>query len=190
MRATPGSAPSSPASQRSVSVVLRLRSAAKVVMYAHQVPRMSCAHRRNGALAVLAPRVLSGPAQPSGWRTGSERVSAALARAHPDHRLDRLHPHLAVPDPAGLRCLDDHADEVLGVFVIADDLDPDLGYQVHLVLRAPVHLGVPALPAVSARFTDCHAVHAERLQRRLDIIEFEGLDDSRNELHGVTLSLA
>src|SRR5580704_3204309 len=188
--ATPGSAPSSPASQRSVSVVLRLRSAAKVVMYAHQVPRMSCARRSTARSRYWPPASYQARLSPAGWRTGSERGSAALARAHSDHRLDRLHPHLAVPDPASLRCLDDHADEVLGVFVIADDLNPDLGYQVHLVLRAPVHLGVPALPAVSARFTDCHAVHAERLQRRLDIIEFEGLDDSRNELHGVTLSLA
>jgi hypothetical protein len=39
---------------------------------------------------------------------------------------------------------------------------------------------VTALSAVSARFTDCHAVHAECLQRCLDIVEFEGLDDSRD----------
>src|SRR5215469_10191523 len=61
-------------------------------------------------------------------------------------------------------------------------------YQVDLVLGATVYLGVTALPAVSARFTDCHAVHAERLQRRLDIVELERLDDSRNELHETTFS--
>jgi hypothetical protein len=31
-------------------------------------------------------------------------------------------------------------------------------------------------------------VHAECLQRCFDIVEFEGLDDSRNELHSTTLS--
>jgi hypothetical protein len=31
-------------------------------------------------------------------------------------------------------------------------------------------------------------MHAECLQRCLDIVEFEGLDDSRNEPHATTLS--
>src|SRR5262249_55328221 len=49
---------------------------------------------------------------------------------------------------------------------------------------ASVDLGVTALPAVAARLTDCHAVYAECLQRCLDVVKLEGLDDSRNEPHG------
>src|SRR5262249_17071309 len=73
-----------------------------------------------------------------------------------------------------------------GVLIVADHLDANLGHQIHLVLGATVDLGVPALPAVSARFAHRHPVHAERLQRRLDVIELERLYDSRHELHGTT----
>src|SRR4029077_13682057 len=50
-----------------------------------------------------------------------------------------------------------------------------------------VHLRVPALPAVSACFGDRQAVDAERLQRGLDVVQLERLDDSGDELHLVSL---
>src|SRR2546429_386160 len=161
-RATSASAPRSPASHRSTWAVRRARSAANVVMASTRVPRATC-------------------------EPPSDRVRPALPGADSDHGLDRDRPDLAVADPAGMRRLDHHADEVVGVLVLAEDLDPDLRHQVDLVLSTAVHLRVPALPAVSACFGDRQAVDAERLQRGLDVVQLERLDDSGDELHLVSL---
>src|SRR5215475_9702305 len=117
----------------------------------------------------------------------SDGVRPAFPGADSDHRLDRDRPDLAVADPVGLRRLDHHADQVVGVLVLAEDLDADLRHQVDLVLGPAVHLRVPALPAVSACFGDRQAVDAERLQRGLDVVQLERLDDSGDELHLVSL---
>src|SRR5487761_14545 len=159
-RATPGSADSRPASHRSASAVRRARSAANDVTMLNALP-------------------------PAG---GSERVGAAFSGAYSDDGLDRHAPDLAVPDPARLGGLDDHPDQVVGILVVAEHLEPGLGHQVDLVLGAAVDLGVTALPAVSGRFRHGHAVHAERLQRALHVIELEWLDDCRDELHATTSS--
>src|SRR6185437_12152331 len=117
-------------------------------------------------------------------------VRAAFSGADSDDRLDRDRPDLAVADPAGLRRLDHDPDEVVGVLVLAQDLDPDLRHHVDPVLGAAVHLRVPALPAVPARLGDRQAVDAERLERGLDVVQLERLDDSGDELHLVSLRLS
>src|SRR5689334_14706348 len=158
-RATSGSAPRSSASHRSTWMVRRARSAANDVMASTR-----------------------GRCEPP-----SDSVWPALSGTHSDHRLDRDRPDLAVADPPGLRRLDHHADQVVGVLVLAEDLDAHLRHQVDLVLSPAVHLRVPALPAVSACFGDRQAVDAERLQRGLDVVQLERLDDSGDELHLVSL---
>src|SRR5260370_15738359 len=130
--------------------------------------------RRTGPPVATAPR--------------SDGVRPALAGAHPDDRLDLNGPDLPVADPPGLRGLGDDADQVLGVIIITEQLNADLGDHVHLVLSTAVDLCVPTLPTVTTCFTHCHAMHPESLQGGLDIIEFEWLDDSRNEPHVTTLS--
>ena len=45
----------------------------------------------------------------------SEGRLVPVAGAHPDHGIHRLHPDLAVADPAGLRGLHDDAHHVIGV---------------------------------------------------------------------------
>src|SRR5262249_15054713 len=90
-------------------------------------------------------------------------------------------------DPPGLRGLDHDADQVVGVLVRAEHVEPHLRYQVDLVLRAPVHLNVAALPAVPARLADRHAVHAEHLQRGLHLVQLERLDHGGDELHATCL---
>src|SRR5215472_4327401 len=159
--ATPGSAPSSEASQRSALAARRARSAANEV--------------RRLALDGRAP-----------VSTASKGSRPALAGADPHHRVHRGGPDLAVADPPGLRGLDHHADQVVGVLVVAKHLKAHLRHQVDLVLSAAVHLGVAALPAITARFTDRHAVHAERLQSGLDLVQLEGLDHGGDELHATT----
>src|ERR1043166_7644567 len=75
--------------------------------------------------------------------TRSERAVSALTRTDPDHVLDRNRPHLAVADLSGLGRLDDHVDNVVGVVILDEHLNPDLGYEIDLVLRPAVHLSVP-----------------------------------------------
>src|SRR6516225_3023373 len=159
--ATPGSVPSSEASQRSALALRRARSAAN--------------EARCRSLAGRAPVA-----------TASKGSGPALAGADPYHRVHRGGPDLAIADPPGLRGLDHHADQVVGVLVVAEHLKPHLRHQVDLVLRAAVHLGVAALPAIAARLTDRHAVHAERLQSGLDVVQLEGLDHGGDELHATT----
>lgn len=67
---------------------------------------------------------------------GSECIATAFPGANPDDRLDWRDPHLAVTDLAGSSGLDDHLDHLVHGRVVDDDLDPDLGYEVHGVLRA------------------------------------------------------
>src|SRR5690606_17589803 len=117
---------------------------------------------------------------------GLQRLRPALARADPDHRVHRNGPHLAVTDLAGLRGLDDDVDHVLGVVLLGEDLQAHLRHQVDLVLRAAVDLGVAALAAVAAGLADRHALDAELLQGRFDVIELERLDDRGDESHAST----
>src|SRR5512146_191431 len=208
-RATSASAPSSSASHRSTCVVRRARSAANDVMES-TCPPVGCVLPRRASeppLAAVFPRrsfvapgaglggkaqsrQRHGPAARSWKPPVSDSVRATLAGADSDDRLNRDRPDLAVADPAGLGRLDHDSDEVVGVLVLAQDLDADLRYQVDLVLGAAVDLRVPALPAVPARLGDRQAVDAERLQRGLDVVQLERLDDSGDELHLVSLRLS
>ena len=95
-------------------------------------------------------------------------------------------PDLAVADLAGGRRLDDHVHHIGGVRVLDDDLDLHLGDEVDRVLRPAVDLGVALLPAEAADLTDRQAVHPEGLQRLLDVLELERLDDRGDELHACT----
>src|SRR6266540_530271 len=75
----------------------------------------------------------------------SDRGLVTVAGPDPDDGVDRGHPDLAVADPAGLRGADDRVDDRVDVGVVDDDLDPDLGHQRDVVLRAPVDLGMALL---------------------------------------------
>src|SRR5690606_6712611 len=113
-------------------------------------------------------------------------LRSAFAGPHADHRVDRPRPDLAGADLAGVGGLDDGVVDLLVVVLLDADLDPDLGHQVHLVLGAAVDLGVAALPAVPARLAHRHALDAGLLQRRLDVVELERLDDRGDEPHAST----
>src|SRR4249919_2665465 len=116
-----------------------------------------------------------------GCRSDGRRV--AVAGPDPDHRLDRADPHLAVTDPAGLRGLLDDPEDVLGVTVVRDDLDPDLGHQRDVVLRAAVDLRVALLPAVAADLGDGHPGDPEGLEGLADLFPLVRLDHCGDELH-------
>src|ERR1700722_8602023 len=115
--ATPGSAPSIPASQRSVSVVLRPRSAANEVITFTRSPDCQCMPRltRSRYWAPCRSDVLNG-------------VRTPLSGSHPHDSVDWADPDLPVADPAGLGRLGDDAEQILGVLILAENLDADLGH--------------------------------------------------------------
>ena len=63
-----------------------------------------------------------------------------------------------------------------------------LGQQIDVVLLAAVDLFVAFLAAVAADFGDRHAVDADALQRFLDFVQLERLDDRFDFFHMVTPS--
>src|SRR5271170_6551518 len=119
----------------------------------------------------------------------SNGIRTAFAGSHPDQRLDRRHPDLAVADLAGACGADDGRDHDVYVFVIHDDVDACLRNEVDLVLGTPVYLGVPLLPPVALGFGVGHAVHAGPIERGADFRDRERLDDGGNQLHVIRLSV-
>src|SRR5262250_3862031 len=117
-RATPASAPSRDASQRSALAVRRARSAAKEASRPGRAGFPCCPPTCRPAV-VERRGLLEGP-----W--------AALAGTDPHHGVHRSAPHLAVADPPRLRGLDHDTDQVIGVLVVAEHLQPHFRDQVDL----------------------------------------------------------
>src|SRR5438309_8098095 len=119
----------------------------------------------------------------SALRCSLNGVVAHLARAHTDHGIDRRDPHLAVADLAGTGGSHDRVGHPLGLVVTDQDLERDLRDELHGVLGAPVHLGVAALTTEATHLRDRHTGQADLGERRLHVVELEGLDDRRHQLH-------
>src|SRR6478672_5282269 len=147
-------------------------------------PAVTAGGSRGDLAASAGSRLATRAASPVYDR--SERGLVPVPRAYPDDRVDRLHPHLAVPDPPGLRGLHDDPDHVVDVRGLHHDLDPDLGHQRDVVLRAAVHLRVALLPAVAADLADRHASHPEGLEGLTDLFPLVRLDHRGHELHAFT----
>ena len=79
--------------------------------------------------------------------------------------------------------LDDGVDHLVDLGVVDEHLDPDLGDEVHLVLRPSVDLGVAPLAAEALGLGEGHALDAERLEGLFDLVELEGLEDCHDQLH-------
>src|SRR3954452_12202548 len=118
-----------------------------------------------------------------------ERVVTALTGSYADDLVDRRHPHLAVTDLPGRGGLDDRVDHAGGVELTDDDLDADLRHEVHLVFRPAVDLGVAPLPAEALDLADRQPRDPDQLERVLDVVELERLDDGGDELHARTPSV-
>src|SRR5512132_617937 len=113
-----------------------------------------------------------------------ESVGTHLAGPDPEHLFDGRHPDLAVADLAGAGGLRERVDDAVHLLVVAKHLDLDLRDEVDLVLGAPVDLGVPALPPEPLDVGRGEPVHAQVLQRLLDLVEPMRFDDRDDELHG------
>src|ERR1700744_3830089 len=115
----------------------------------------------------------------------SKRVVVAFPGPDADPTLHRRNPDLAVADLAGTGHPNDGIDDSLRELVVDHDVDSGLGHEVNRVLGSTVDLGVAALPAVALDFGDGQPEHARGLNGVPDVIDGEGLDDRRDQLHGV-----
>src|SRR5690606_25513828 len=86
-------------------------------------------------------------------------------------------------DTPGAGGLDDGIDGLLDRGIRDDHLDPNLGEEVHHVLRAPVELGVSLLAPEPLDLGDGQAADPELGQRLADLVQLERLDDGGDLFH-------
>src|ERR1700730_12540233 len=159
-------------------------------------PAAGASHREAPAAGSGVCSVISSPPRPClltltvhgretrpHFRCGSKGVGPPLARADPDHGLNRADPHLAVTDLSDSRGLDDDVYHLVDGRVIDDDLHAHLRHEVDGVLGASVHLGVTLLAPVSLHLADSHSKNARLFEAGLDVFERERLDDRSNQFH-------
>src|SRR6185312_2039623 len=102
-----------------------------------------------------------------------ERRGAGLAGADAHGVLDAEDEDLAVADVAGGRRGLDRLDRLADDGVVDHRLQLHLGQEVHLVLRAPVDLGLPLLPAVALHFRDGQPLDAGADERFAHVVQLE-----------------
>src|SRR5262245_47706191 len=112
-----------------------------------------------------------------------EGVGPHLAGADPHHAIDLGDPELSVADLPRSRGLRDRVDHAVDVVVVHDDLDANLGHEVDLILRAAVHLGVPALATEPFDVARREAAHADAAQGVLDLFDPVRFHDRGDQLH-------
>ena len=121
-------------------------------------------------------RISAVPAAGRQSRAGSERVVPALAGADPDDLVDRRHPDLAVADLAGARRPRRWRRRPRRRRSRRRRTSiRTLGTKSTCVLRAPVDLGVPALPAVALDLADGQPGTPERSSAFLTSSSLNGL---------------
>src|SRR5438132_9921835 len=93
-------------------------------------PRSSTSHwSTRSAYARVNPEPCRPWSRNSALRCSLNGVVAHLARAHTDHGIDRRDPHLAVADLARASSRDDRVGHPLGVVVVDENLNGDLGHE-------------------------------------------------------------
>src|SRR5450755_1008666 len=112
-----------------------------------------------------------------------DRCFPRLAGANADDLLDVGHEYLAVADLSGPRCLDHGLDGARHQCIANDDLDLDLGQEVHDVFGAAVQLGMPLLATETLHFGHSETRDTEFRQGFAYFIELERLDDRFDFFH-------
>src|SRR6185436_16986109 len=113
----------------------------------------------------------------------SDGGASALARPDTEDLVDGQDEDLAVADASGLCRLLDRLDHLCDLLVADDDLQLHFWQEVDDVLRAPVELGVPLQTPEALYLGDGEALHADRGQAFLHLVELEGLDDPLDLFH-------
>ena len=97
---------------------------------------------------------------------------------------------LPVADLVGLCGLDDRLDGAVDLIVVEHDVDLHLGQEIHDIFGAAVELGMAFLPAESLDLDHREPLNANLLQRLLDLIKLERLDDRFDLFHAPDLLAA
>src|SRR5688572_143491 len=140
----------------------------------------------SSGLAMASPRTAS-----STWsdrackcRAGSlDGFGSSLTRPDPQYLLDGKHDDFPISNVSGPRRPLDGPYHSFDVGVVKCQLDASLGYELDLVFRAPVHLGLSRLAAEAPYLGHGHPGDSDLAQGILDFFEFEGFDISNDQLH-------
>src|SRR5262245_39449480 len=90
---------------------------------------------------------------------------------------------LAVADVAGLGRCRHHFGDLVDDAIGHNDLDLDLGEEIHRVLAASIELRVALLPTKSTDLRHGHADDPDGGESLLDVVELERLDDCLDLFH-------
>src|ERR1700736_4079320 len=104
-------------------------------------------------------------------------VGSLLAGTNADRFADGTHENLSVADLLGSRRVLNGFHGTLDQGIVHDDFDNHLWDEVDFIFGAPIMFGVTLLSPKAFRLHDGHALDAHFVQRRLHVVELEGLDD-------------
>src|SRR6185437_2321029 len=120
---------------------------------------------------------------PNAFAFVSQRIAVDLPGADAHDLLERRDEDFSVADLSGLGFRGDRLDRRFRHFAFDGDLDLELRQEAHGVFGAAVDFGMSLLSPVALDLGDGHALHAQRRKLLADLVEFEGFDDRRDELH-------
>src|SRR5262249_18378660 len=106
-----------------------------------------------------------------------------LPCADPNDVLQCGDEHLSIADDSGARRFDDCVDGAVDELVRDGHGYQHLGYEVDLILRASIDLGMALLAAEAFGFYGCQAGHTEGDQSSFEFVQLVGPDHGVNTLH-------
>src|SRR5690606_15378613 len=109
--------------------------------------------------------------------SSSNRVFVLLARADTQGGFDRRNEDFSVADPSGLRGGCDRFDDGLGLCIGDHHFKPDLGQEIDDILGTAIEFGMALLAAKPLGFGNRDARHPDLVERLLDLVQLERLDD-------------
>src|SRR5262245_15735403 len=121
----------------------------------------------------------------SGEARASQSSGIGLAGADTHGAIDAVDEDLSVADLTGLGGPYDGVDDFADQIGRYGGLDLDLGQEADGVFGAAIDFGVALLTAVSLDLGNGHPEHSNRGQSVAHFVNFERLDDSHDNLHGV-----
>src|SRR5262245_13384215 len=114
-----------------------------------------------------------------------ERVDVGLAGADAQGLFNRSDKNFAVADLSRPRGGGERFHDLVDLLACDGDLEAKFRKEIHSVFGATVDFRVALLPPVAFDLGHSHALDAEACQCLTNLVEFEGLDDGDDQLHGV-----
>ena len=115
-----------------------------------------------------------------------ECVDVSLAGADAHGVFDRYDENFAVADLSGPGGDGEHFQDLVELLARDRNLEAQFGKEIHLVFGAAIDFRMALLPPVAFDFGHSHSVNSNTCESLADFVEFEWLDDSDDELHGLS----